>query len=261
MSMDQRQFEALVQRMERFAVRAPGTYRSWVLALALFGYTLLLALVIVLLLLLALLAFGLRDAAWLSVKLGLVVGALLLVVLRSLWVRLEPPTGEPLARQEAPAFFARLDRLVAGLHTPRVHRVLVTEDFNAAVMQLPRLGIFGWYRNYLLIGLPLMQCLSGPQFEAVLAHELGHLSRGHARLGNWIYRLRRVWMRLDSALAQRPQREPAAAFVRRGCPALAGPGAGGTDHLCRHTSVAPGAARSHEGGRTVRAARGRLGRG
>src|SRR5207302_1627710 len=70
---------------------------------------------------------------------------------------------------------------------------------------LPRLGIFGWYRNYLLIGLPLMQCLSGPQFEAVLAHELGHLSRGHARLGNWIYRLRRVWMRLDSALAQRPQ--------------------------------------------------------
>src|SRR5438105_3381821 len=77
MSMDQRQFEALVQRMERFAVRAPGTYRSWVLALAVFGYTLLLALVIVLLLLLALLAFGLRDAAWLSVKLGLVVGALL----------------------------------------------------------------------------------------------------------------------------------------------------------------------------------------
>src|SRR5438046_4893467 len=173
MSMDQRQFEALVQRMERFAVRAPGAYRSWVLALAVFGYTLVLALVIVLLLLLALLAFGLRHAAWLSVKLGLVVGALLLVVLRSLWVRLEPPTGEPLARQEAPAFFARLDRLVARLHTPRVHRVLVTEDFNAAVMQLPRLGIFGWYRNYLLIGLPLMQCLSRPQFEAVLAHELG----------------------------------------------------------------------------------------
>src|SRR5947207_3429104 len=153
----------------------------------------------------ALLAFGLRHAAWLSVKLGLVVGALLLVVLRSLWVPLAPPTGEPLARQEAPAFCARLDRLEARLHTPRVHRVLVTEDFNAAVMQLPRLGIFGWYRNYLLIGLPLMQCLSRPQFEAVLAHELGHLSRGHARLGNWIYRLRRVWMRLDSALAQRPQ--------------------------------------------------------
>src|SRR5205823_3876738 len=208
MSMDQRQFEALVQRMERFAVRAPGAYRSWVLALAVFGYTLVLALVIVLLLLLALLAFGLRDAAWLSVKLGLVVGALGLVVLRWLWVRLEPPTGEPLTRQEAPTFFARLDRLVARLHTPRVHQVLVTEDFNAAVMQLPRLGIFGWYRSYLLIGLPLMQCLSGPQFEAVLAHELGHLSRGHARLGNWIYRLRRVWMRLDSAHGRATRRNP-----------------------------------------------------
>jgi Zn-dependent protease with chaperone function len=204
MSMDQAQFEALVQRMERFASRAPGAYRWWVFALAVFGYTLLLMLVIGLLLLLALLAFGLRHAAWLSVKLGLLVGALLLVVLRSLWVRLEPPSGEPLGRQEAPAFFALLDRLVSRLHTARVHCVLITEDFNAAVMQLPRLGILGWYRNYLLIGLPLMQCLSVQQFEAVLAHELGHLSRGHARMGNWIYRLRRVWMRLDSALAQRP---------------------------------------------------------
>src|SRR2546427_10942470 len=163
MSMDQRQFEALVQRMERFAVRAPGTYRSWVLALAVFGYTLLLALVIVLLLLLALLAFGLRDAAWLSVKLGLVVGALLLVVLRSLWVRLEPPTGEPLTRQEAPAFFARLDRLVARLHTPRVHRGPVTEDFNAAVLQLPRPRILGPYPNFPLIRLPVTAGLPAPQ--------------------------------------------------------------------------------------------------
>src|SRR5204862_479466 len=165
------------------------------------------------------LAFGLRHAAWLSVKLGLVVGALLLVVLRSLWVRLEPPTGEPLARQEAPAFFARLDRLVARLHTPRVHRVLVTEDFNAAVMQLPARAVLAGGRR------------TGARHGAT--------------------RLRAL---------RRAQREPAAAFVRRGRPALAGAGAGGTDHLCRHTSFAQGAARSHEGGRTVRAALGRLGR-
>src|SRR5215472_6757397 len=203
--MDQSQFEALVHRMERLAGAAPAAYRWWVVALAAFGYALLLALVLGLALLLVVLILGFRHAPALTLKLGFLIGALLVVVLRALWVRLEPPEGEPLTREQAPEFFALLARLAARLDTPRVHVVLVTAQFNAGVVQLPRLGVFGWHRNYLLVGLPLMQCLSAQQFEAVLAHELGHLSRGHARLGNWIYRLRQVWMRLDGALEKRPR--------------------------------------------------------
>ena len=44
-------------------------------------------------------------------------------------------------------------------------------------LQLPRLGIFGWYRNYLIIGMPLMKSLTCEQFKAVLAHEFGHLAK------------------------------------------------------------------------------------
>jgi hypothetical protein len=51
--------------MERLAARSPGAYRCLVMALAVFGYLLLLALVIALLLL-ALLALGLRHATLLS---------------------------------------------------------------------------------------------------------------------------------------------------------------------------------------------------
>jgi hypothetical protein len=40
-------------------------------------------------------------------------------------------------------------------------RVGQIDDFNAAVVQAPRLGLFGWYRNYLLIGLPLAKALTG----------------------------------------------------------------------------------------------------
>jgi len=54
------------------------------------------------------------------------------------------------------------------------------------VVQSPREGIVGWPRNYLLIGLPLMKTLSVDQFEAVLAHELGHVARGHGKVSNWI---------------------------------------------------------------------------
>jgi Zn-dependent protease with chaperone function len=60
----------------------------------------------------------------------------------------------------------------------------------------PRLGIFGWQVNYLLVGLPLMQGLSPEQFEGVLAHELGHLRGGHGRFGGWIYRVNATWMQL-----------------------------------------------------------------
>src|SRR5215469_1152256 len=225
MSLDRTRYEALVRRMEEFAQRSPRLYRWWILALAALGYAYLLVLVVALLALLVASVYGLRTAtAMLSVKLFFVVGALLLVVLRSLWVTLKPPGGEPLVPRDAPAFFERLDQLSARLKAPRIHDVLITEDFNAAVCQMPRLGVFGWHRNYLLVGLPLMKCLTVLQLEAVLAHELGHLSRGHARVGNWIYRLRLVWQRLDEAFAAKPQRGAGVirAFLRWYIPYFAG---------------------------------------
>lgn len=202
--MQQPEFEALVQRMVQFAQRSPRAYRWRIYALAAFGFATLLLLVFALLALLVLSALLARHAAGVAIKLILVLGALLLVVLRALWVRMPPPEGEQLNRTQAPALFELLDRLRARLNTPAVHRVLIVDDFNAAVTQIPRLGLFGWHRNYLLLGLPLLRSLSVQQLEAVLAHELGHLSRGHARLGNWIYRLRSTWMRLEQALAQKP---------------------------------------------------------
>jgi len=79
---------------------------------------------------------------------------------------------------------------------------LITDDFNAAVVQIPRLGLLGWYRNTLLIGLPLMKALTRQQLAAVLAHEFGHLAGGHGRLGNWVYRLRFGWARLAQGAAR-----------------------------------------------------------
>jgi Zn-dependent protease with chaperone function len=115
---------------------------------------------------------------------------------------MEAPAGERLTRKSSPELFEMLDELRKRLRTPALHEVLLTPDFNAGVMQVPRLGLFGWHRSYLFIGLPLMKSLTIEQFQSVLAHELGHLSRGHARTGNWIYRLRLIWQRLDAAFSQ-----------------------------------------------------------
>jgi Zn-dependent protease with chaperone function len=49
-----------------------------------------------------------------------------------------------------------------------------------------------------MLGLPLMKGLTVEQFKSVLAHEMGHLSHGHTRAANWIYRMRMIWTRLEA---------------------------------------------------------------
>jgi Zn-dependent protease with chaperone function len=186
MAMDRATFEALIVRMEALAARDPAAYRRRVFGLALVGYG------------------------------YLTLAVLVPLVLRSMWVKMETPAGEPVTPQTAPELFEMLDGLRGRLRTPRLHHVLITSDFNAGVMQVPRLGLFGWHRSYLFIGLPLMKSLTIEQFQSVLAHELGHLSRGHARSGNWIYRLRLIWQRLDAVFADAPHwgSAPIRAFFR-----------------------------------------------
>ena len=74
--------------------------------------------------------------------------------------------------------------------------MLLTDEFNAAVAQVPRWGIFGGHRNYLVVGLQLMSALSPEEFKSVLAHEFGHLSANHSKFSGKIYRVRQIWMNL-----------------------------------------------------------------
>jgi Zn-dependent protease with chaperone function len=190
-AMEQKRFDALIARMEKFAAARPAAYRWRVFCFAVAGYA---YLVLVVAALLALL---------IATKLYFIFGVPLIVVLRSMWVRVDPPSGLVLKRREVAELFELLDSLRSELRTPPLHTVILMPDLNAGIAQVPRLGPFGWHRNYLMIGLPLMKALTVEQFRSVLAHEFGHLSRGHARSANWIYRLRLIWQRLDAAFIRR----------------------------------------------------------
>lgn len=194
------QFEALVGRLEQQAQTNPRGYQFKVLMLALFGNAYLAAVLLVLVVVLLALVASVAVLKALALKLILIFGFFLWMVLKAMWVKIDPPTGVEIDARQAPELFAMVDALRRELGAPRFHHVLVTDEFNAGVVQTPRLGIFGWPRNYLLIGLPLMKSLSVEQFRAVLAHEFGHLARGHGRLSNWIYRQRLRWSRLLQAL-------------------------------------------------------------
>jgi Zn-dependent protease with chaperone function len=203
--MEQGDFESLVSRMERLAREKPKPYRRRVFLLAALGYA---YLVVVVLILSGLVAAAIASIATIGIlggKLAAVVAVLLIAVVRGLWVRLEPPSGEGVTRADAPELFRLLTALRVRLNTAPIHVVLITPAFTAGVAQVPRLGLFGWHRNYLVLGLPLMKALSVEQFKSVLAHEMGHLSHGHARASNWIYRMRIIWARLEAIFEYRRQ--------------------------------------------------------
>jgi hypothetical protein len=81
---------------------------------------------------------------------------------------------------------------------PRFHHVLLTDEMNAAVVQHPRYGLLGGHRNYLILGLPLLQVLGTDEAMAVVAHEYGHLAGAHNRFGAFIYRLRNAWGQMQA---------------------------------------------------------------
>ncbi len=132
----------------------------------------------------------------LGILLGLAAGALSLSIIRSLWTSLTAPEGREVSREEAPRLFEMIDSISQSAGGVVFHKVLLTDELNASVVQVARAGIFGFYRNYLSLGVPLLDALSPGEFKSVLAHEFSHLSGADGKVGNWIYRIRQTWERV-----------------------------------------------------------------
>lgn len=210
--MDVSRFEQLIHRLEAVAARNPSAYRRRVAAVALLGFVILAAVLGMAVLMMAamaglllLLFKGGGAVALVAFKLG---KALLLLALplwmllktsfRMLLARFPEPQGLEITRADAPRLFERLDDMQRRMNGPAFHHVLLVDQLNAAVVQHPRLGLFGWNRHYLILGLPLLQTLSDDEALAVVAHEYGHLAGNHGRFGAFIYRLRGAWGQMQS---------------------------------------------------------------
>ena len=196
------------ESIEVDAQRSPSLYKLKLLLLALLGYAYIFFVLIALLLVVALLLWSILLGKGLNsfvIQLEIALIVLMSILVRSLWVQLPAPQGLTLVKDQAPELFEAVHEIRRAVDGPPVDKVLLTEEFNASVVPIPRLGLFGWPRNYLLIGLPLMHTLSPAQFRAVLAHELGHLAGAHGHFSSWIYRIRSTWFQLMWRLEGRRQ--------------------------------------------------------
>lgn len=213
--MDISRFEHLIQRLESVAARNPSGYRARVAAVALLGFVILAAVLGMAVLTVAALAgivFMLIKGGGALALIALKLGKTLILLALPLWLllktsfrmllaRFPAPQGLEIARTDAPRLFERLDDMQRRMNGPAFHHVLLVDQLNAAVVQYPRLGLFGWNRHYLILGLPLLQTLSDDEALAVVAHEYGHLAGNHGRFGAFIYRLRSTWGQMQ-AMAQ-----------------------------------------------------------
>jgi Zn-dependent protease with chaperone function len=202
MNIQQREkFDVIVQKIERYAHRNPSYYKFRVFLLALLGYSY----IGFVFLLLCAGIWSLRSwvvstqSNYLMERVDYLILILGIGIIRLFWVKFQPPSCLELYRQQVPELFAIIDEISKTLKTPRIHHVLLNYEHNAGVLQIPRLGFLGWQRNYLILGLPLLQSLSVEQFRSTIAHELGHLSGNHSRFSGWVYRVRRTWYQLAQA--------------------------------------------------------------
>ncbi len=152
-----------------------------------------------------LLAFGIIGGlGWLAVwmwrthagagagKLSYLVLALAAGVVVALWKvvrsKPEPPEGVVLDERQAPELWATVRELAGVVQTRTPDEIRLVAEVNAAVTEDSRLLGLQAGRRYLYLGVPLLQALTVAQLRSVLAHELGHYSHGHTRLGELTYR-------------------------------------------------------------------------
>jgi Zn-dependent protease with chaperone function len=196
--MKREKFEAISAGAEHLYQRHPKLYKSILGAMAILGYAYILIILLVLLSLFILLLIsvfsGVVNGG--TIKLLIILGIFSWLILRGLWIKFTPPFGLRITSKEAPRLVAMVEDVCRRLGAPRVSEIVLDGTFNAGILQLPRLGIFGWYRNYLTVGLPLLDALSPEQFKAVVAHEFGHLSGSHGKFGIWIYRVHQTWQQV-----------------------------------------------------------------
>ncbi len=143
--MEWADFVHLVRTSEQDSAENSGAYRRSVAAFAALGYAWVLGCFA---LALGLVAWAVQQLLFGRFRLGLLLmllaaGSLLWFSLRALWLRITPPEGEEISATDAPELFDALERIRRKIKGPPIHHVLLSDDFNASIQQIPRYGLFG----------------------------------------------------------------------------------------------------------------------
>lgn len=116
------------------------------------------------------------------------VGAVSVALWKAIRAKPTPAPGLTVGPHQAPELWRTVHELAAEVGTRVPDEIRLVSAVNAAVSEEAKLlGLIGG-RRLLYIGFPLLTGLTVDQLRSVLAHELGHYSGRHTRLGGVAYR-------------------------------------------------------------------------
>lgn len=201
--MDTQTYEGLIRQLEAKSENNPTWFRSQVFLMTNCAYLVLL-LIFAFAIFLFYLGYQWQQSG--TRGLGLLIGLALAVVpamyvsIKAFFIRFNEPKGFELTPKNAPELFKTLGKMRKKLNGPPIHRVVINDEFNAAISQMPRWGLFGGYTNHLILGLPYMLGVSPIEMVSTIAHEYGHVAGNHGKLGAWVYRQRITFGELSDHL-------------------------------------------------------------
>ncbi len=191
--MDTQTYEGLIRQLEAKSENNPAWFRSQVFLMTNCAYLVLLC-IFALVIGLIYLAYKWQQSG--NSGLGLLVGSAVAIIpaiyvsIKAFFIRFDAPKGFELTPKNAPELFKVLGKMRKKLKGPPFHHVILNNEFNAAIVQMPRWGLFGGYKNHLILGLPYMLGMSPIEMISTIAHEYGHVAGNHGKLGAWVYRQR-----------------------------------------------------------------------
>lgn len=116
------------------------------------------------------------------------VGAVSVALWKAIRAKPEPAPGLTVGPDQAPELWRTVHELATVVGTRVPNEIRLVPEVNAAVSEDTKLlGLISG-RRILYIGIPLLQAMRVDQIRSVLAHELGHYSGRHTRLGAVAYR-------------------------------------------------------------------------
>ncbi len=174
--------------------------RSYIISLCLFalsGYAFVLlfpVLVIISIINIYNILFGAVTIGWLEVFFWLSVLLLAVQISYRMFVtRPVPAVGFTMPKAKIPKVYEVVERLQLHFKRPVIHRIIISANYELDIIKTPRWMLPIWSSNTLVIGLPLLICLTPSQFEQMAARRLGQFSKQNNMLTNWLYQLNGIW--------------------------------------------------------------------
>jgi hypothetical protein len=135
-----------------------------------------------------------QHTVWNHVFVWLVLSAItILVSYRIYCYRPTLPSGFVLNKGAAPWLNQLVEHQLGHYSSTKIDRIMLSNKFEIDIVKTPKRGLPLRSLSTLVIGLPLIHCLSASQFQCALARRLGQFSKRYNLLGNWLYQLREIW--------------------------------------------------------------------